>query len=467
MADNASLKSRDFGGLREGRPAVLREPQTLQQVADAVAFAAEADHQLAVRGLGYSCNGQTISDGGMVLSLSQLRGIESIGEGQCDVLAGTLWSEVVDAALATGQVPPVLPDYLGLTVGGTLSIGGLGGTSFREGLISDQLLAADVVTADGAIVHCVTSENPELFDCIRGGAGQFGVIARARLRLVAAPAQVDVVRLIYPSVEAMLHDQLRLLEGHGLWHLGGWILPLPQGWTPCIELAFALSEAEGEGTRTNLPGGLQAIEQATQIATMPLRDFVYRLNQRPGFPCSRGKDAHAHPWMTAFLPASQAEHFLTAMLAEFLPDQMGPAGVIEVYPVPQDKLASPSLVWPDAERIFMISAFPCQLDQSATALARSEERNRRLFELALQLGGTGDPLASGLFLDPDDWQRQLRGAQDSYFAARNRFDRTARFKPLAGCNSSLPAPKEWRSSHEPTDQSRRQSLSDGGLCPGR
>ena len=77
----------------------------------------------------------------------------------------------------------MLTNYLGLSVGGTLAVGGIGGTSSRRGMQTDQVVALDVVTGEGRELKCSRELNADLFDAIRGGLAQCGIITRATLRL--------------------------------------------------------------------------------------------------------------------------------------------------------------------------------------------------------------------------------------------------------------------------------------------
>jgi cytokinin dehydrogenase len=93
--------------------------------------------------------------------------------------------------LTHGYTPPVLTDYLRLTVGGTLSVGGVSGTSWRYGAQVDNVEELTVVTGAGKTVKCSESENRSLFEAVLAGQGQCGVMVGARLRLVPAPELVE------------------------------------------------------------------------------------------------------------------------------------------------------------------------------------------------------------------------------------------------------------------------------------
>ena len=109
------------------------------------------------------------------------------------------WLDLVRATLAVGVAPPVTTDYLGLSVGGTLCVGGIGGASPHFGLLVDNTFELEVVTGDGGLVTCSADRAPDLFEAVLGGLGQFAVIVRATVRLVPAPTTARVYTLTYPQ----------------------------------------------------------------------------------------------------------------------------------------------------------------------------------------------------------------------------------------------------------------------------
>jgi cytokinin dehydrogenase len=85
-----------------------------------------------------------------------------------------------------------------LHVGGTLAVGGIGGTTSRHGMQTDNVLALNVMTGDGRELTCSARANSDLFDAVRAGLGQCGVITQAMLRLMRAPERVRRYHLFYP-----------------------------------------------------------------------------------------------------------------------------------------------------------------------------------------------------------------------------------------------------------------------------
>jgi cytokinin dehydrogenase len=107
-----------------------------------------------------------------VFDLTSLDTIGPIVDGRITVDAGCRWNAVLPRTLAQGLMPPVLPDYIGQTVGGTLSVGGIGAMSFREGAQIDHVVELRAVTGNGRIVDCSPHRNRELFEMLRSGPGR-------------------------------------------------------------------------------------------------------------------------------------------------------------------------------------------------------------------------------------------------------------------------------------------------------
>ena len=134
---------------------------------------------------------------------------------------GALWGDVAKVTLDRNLTPPVMPDAMMLTVGGTLSVGGIGETTYRYGAQVDNVLELDVVTGAGELMTCSPERNDELFRMTLAGLGQCGIIVRARLRLVAAPNFVAIHPLMYDDMDAFLSDQAHLTTVDALGPLNG------------------------------------------------------------------------------------------------------------------------------------------------------------------------------------------------------------------------------------------------------
>src|SRR6266571_6044744 len=146
--------------------------------------------RVVLRGRGHSQYGQTQAENGIVIDSGNLNNIQ-VGPEGVDAQPGAFWANVATLTLAKGLTPPVFPaTCLALSVGGTLSVGGIGNTSHHYGAQVDTVTEVDVVTGDGRLVTCSPNRESELFNMVLGGLGQCGIIVRSRIRLIPAPSYV-------------------------------------------------------------------------------------------------------------------------------------------------------------------------------------------------------------------------------------------------------------------------------------
>ena len=165
------------------RPTAVARVAGAEDVARVVTLARERGLELAVRSGGHSRAGYGTSAGGIVIDLSGMRALD------IDADAKTAWVETGITAgeytTATGERGRAtgLGDTGSVGIGGITLAGGIGFLVRKYGLTIDDLLAAEVVTADGEIVQASEENEPDLFWAIRGGGGNFGVVTRIKLRL--------------------------------------------------------------------------------------------------------------------------------------------------------------------------------------------------------------------------------------------------------------------------------------------
>jgi len=181
------------------RPAVVVQATGVADVAAALALARSHDLPVAVRGGGHSVAGFSTVDGGMVIDLSKMRGVRvDVAARRAYVGGGATWAEVDHETQAHG-----LATTGGLVsttgVGGFTLGGGIGWLMRKHGLACDNLLSADVVTADGRVVHASDMENAELFWGLRGGGGNFGIVTEFEFALHPVGPIVHAGPIFYPA----------------------------------------------------------------------------------------------------------------------------------------------------------------------------------------------------------------------------------------------------------------------------
>ena len=200
-----------YGGI-DRRPAVIVRVVDATDVLHVVLLAREAGLELAVRSGGHSVAGHSVSERGIVLDLSDMRVLDIDAEhrtawAQTGLTAGEYTTAAAAHGLATG-----FGDTASVGIGGLTLGGGVGYLVRKYGLTIDDLLAAEVVTADGQLLHVDAETHPDLFWAIRGGGGNFGVATRFQFRMheleqvvggmLLLPATPEVITSFIAEAEA-------------------------------------------------------------------------------------------------------------------------------------------------------------------------------------------------------------------------------------------------------------------------
>lgn len=165
-----------WNGMIDRRPALIVRCHSSQDVQRAVQFAGAHELRLSVRGSGHHVAGSAVNDDGLVIDLSEMKQIQVDAQARtARAQPGVNWGELDRATQAYGLATPggVVSDtgIAGLTLGG-----GFGWLRNKYGLSSDNLIAAEVVTADGQLITANKDEHADLFWALRGGGGAFGIV---------------------------------------------------------------------------------------------------------------------------------------------------------------------------------------------------------------------------------------------------------------------------------------------------
>src|SRR5918993_7155 len=200
-----------YGGF-DRRPALIVRAEDATDVSRVVTLARESGLELAVRSGGHSVAGHSVSDGGIVLDLSEMKNLEIDVEGrtawaQTGLTAGEYTAAAAAHGLATG-----FGDTGSVGIGGITLGGGVGYLVRKHGLTIDDLISAEIVTADGELLRADADSHPDLFWAIRGGGGNFGVATRFQFRLhevdeivggmLILPATPEVIASFVAEAEA-------------------------------------------------------------------------------------------------------------------------------------------------------------------------------------------------------------------------------------------------------------------------
>lgn len=410
----------DFGHIVHCEPGAVLRPGSTADIAEMVRFCDCHGIPVAARGQGHSTYGQAQAPGGLVIDMSLFDTVHHVGEDRAVVDAGTRWSSLVAASLARGLTPPVLTDYLELSVGGTLSVGGIGGTSGRYGAQADNVLELEVVTADGRRETCSPTRERGLFESVLSGLGQCALIVRATVRLLPAPASARRYKLYYRDLTALTADQRRVLADGRFGYVEGQVYADPTGgWGYMLEAAAFFTPPSPPDDAARLQD-LQYERGSEEIVDLSYLDFLDRLARSVEYLKFTGEWHHPHPWLNIFLPDSSTDAFVHGVLKTLTPEDIGPTGVVLLYPIRRERLRTPLLRVPHEPVIFLFTLLRTALP-SPLAVANMTASNRALYERARAVGGTAYPVGTIPFTH-EDWRDHFGAAWTLLSEAKRHYD---------------------------------------------
>ncbi len=330
---------------------------------------------------------------------------------------------MLQATLPSGLTPPVLADYLELSIGGTLSAGGIGGATQHFGAMVDNVLELEVVTGAGERMVCSPSRHADLYHAVLSGLGQCAVIVKATLALRPAQTNVRHYILFYPTFDAMAADQRRVLADGRFSFLEGEAQAMPDGspgWQFFIEAGAYFDSTPPDDQA--LIGDLHYQRGTEQIDTLGYFDFLDRLAPIVTFLESTGEWFDPHPWWNVFVPGRVADSFVTSVMGNLTTADIGASGVILIYPLRRSLLRAPLLRVPADDTVFLFSILRTAApDTGAIGTDAMIAANRALFEQLRDLGGFQYPIGS-IPMTPADWRAHFGPVWPFFAAAKRRYD---------------------------------------------
>jgi cytokinin dehydrogenase len=401
----------DAGRISTGLPAAVLRPGSAADVARVVGYCRRHRIPVGARGLGNTTGGQSLVPGGVVVDATALTGIR-IGADRATVGAGTTWLELARAAATHGLAIPAATGYLGLTVGGTLSVGGIP-PAVATGAQVDHVHELEVVTGDGELRRCSPTVDPELFEAVLAGLGQFGIITEATIGLVPSPATVHGWSFPYADPAAFFADLRALVRGGEATEVfGDWWRPSEAGELHHLNaFTFDAGLAAPPGAEVSEAGYLEHVTRIDD-AVADLRTAI-------------GWDALPKPWLTVWLPDSRVEEVVGATLAELTPPDVGVGGFVLLYTHRRAALTRPSLRLPAPDGSDLVHLFTVMTagppDSGPAFGAAMLRRNRRLLDRALAAGGTRYPIGT-VTSDPADWRAHYGDRWPHLVDLKRRYD---------------------------------------------
>jgi FAD/FMN-containing dehydrogenase len=402
----------DFGQIFFEQPLVVLKPGSTRDISRIIRFARRNHIRIVGRGKSHTTGGQSQIKAGVSIDMSALATIYSIGRDRISVDAGIRWHDLLKATLEQGLMPPVLPDYIGQTVGGTLSVGGIGGMTYLHGAQVDHVLELSVVTGEGEQVRCSAKRNRDLFEAALAGQGQVAVITQAVLRLVPAPASVRLYDLFYADLSALIGDLDRVMDDERFDQIEGWALPQPDGtWAYLLE-AIAFHTPAGPPDDLALLAGLRHLPEATQKADMSFWEWSTRV------PLNLPKQPH--PWIDLIVPGSAIAGFVGDVQATIRPLAPDDHFSILLIPAKPARFTRPLFRAPGEAHAFGFGILRFS-PYDPNVISQILDYNRTLYDKNRDLGGTHYPI-SALRLADKDWRRHYGPYWDDLLAAKRRYD---------------------------------------------
>jgi cytokinin dehydrogenase len=286
-----------------------------------------------IRGAGYSQSGQSVALDTVSLSTRRLDWIGPVdAERRVSVGAGVTPRQLLFHLRDTGLAPPVLPLNLDMTLGGLLSAGGVGPTSHRLGPVVANVASLDVVTGDGVLRCCSPERDADLFDAVRAGVGQAGLIVGAKLELVPSARRVRVFSYLYDNLGHWFEDQLVASDADAGLHIEGFCWAsargarsTPNGPVPFTHWVFGLNLGAGDDVSSaaldHLLPSLRPSRTFDEYS-VDFHPFLNRYEPRFRGMVQDGNWSEAHPWFEAIVPLDRAEAVLLHILS-LLPANVG------------------------------------------------------------------------------------------------------------------------------------------------
>lgn len=427
--DTIAAFASDFGRLVSAPPTAVLRPGSVDDVVAMVGYARRHGLTVAMNGQAgtpeeresHSNYGQATAPGGIAIDAKGLSTIHRIGATSADVDAGVTWAELVGAAAAQGTTPPMLTDFLHLSIGGTLSVGGTGGTMQKVGTQADNVDELQVVTGRGELVTCSRSRNRALFDAVLAGAGQCGIIVRAKVRLVPAEARALVFNLFYDDLSTYLADHATVMDDGRFSYQEGQIVRTPDdsGWRYMMEVAAYFTPPDVPD-QDALLAGLSDDRAAATVDEQSYLDWAFRLDPGIAGLKAAGFWDEPHPWLTVMVPASAAHDYLESVVAQLTPADLG-AGFATVYPLDTTKVARPFFALPGERVAFQLNLlrFPFPGYPAVDALVA---QNRTFFDEAVAVGGKRYVIGAIPDMTARDWRNHHGRMWGRFRSAKRRFD---------------------------------------------
>ncbi|MET9260431.1 FAD-binding protein [Amycolatopsis sp. NPDC004079] len=423
---------RDLGRQCEAQPAAVLRPGSVEDICRVMARCDELGLPVAAQGAAHTVGGQRLVEGGIAIDMTVLKDVSADDfapdYSYIDVPAGILWADLVPLLISHEvQFAGGMTGYLGLSVGGTLSVGGVSNMP-QVGAQVDYVLGLEVVVANGTRLWCSATEHPDLFDSARAGLGQAGIVTRARLQLTPAPPTVASVVIVYDALAAAFAGMRAACSQPAVDEAFVMIMPPQPGGAPLFHLHVACYGSDGIDVLGNAIDKLPASAGSSQMQVLKMRDHLCQFTRQIDQWRREGWDDRIKPWFDIFLPENTAESFVGDRLGEMTEADWSDQGFVLIFPHLRSAFRSPGLALPDPvdpgnrnEIVYLFDVLNVSPGTASAAYqADQEARNEHWMSEGRKAGGKIYPIGA---MNPRtfDWRAHYGTSWPDVLAGRQRY----------------------------------------------
>jgi cytokinin dehydrogenase len=420
----------NYGRIFQWTPRFAVQPRSQDDIVQLVLFCRKHGLRLTNRGAAHSQSQLAISQDGVLVEMQSMNRIGAVDETNLtvDVEPGVVWRDLVHHLKGRNLVPPVLTNNLEVTIGGTLSMAGIGVASFRYGSQGDNVVEMDVVTGEGVVVTCSPENNDELFWGAIAGLGSFGVITRARLKLRRMKPMTRTYYLLYDDLRMFLEDARSAMDS-GTWdHLESWGAPCAQGTRPVARerqvfakwfYPFHLTVEYDAGSPPDDAAMLAGLRPYDNLYTddCPTIEFLERMVPVFALWKKAGTWDYMHPWIECILPWETAADCIEQVLADTPPGiQLG--GHVLLWPAKGATSRSKNFMVPAGENLVGFGLLPAVPQKFWGEMSERLENVSRM----MILFGAKRYLSGWVNFTADEWKEHFGPRWNELVALKRRYD---------------------------------------------
>ncbi len=316
-----SLNQTDFGNIYFKNPKEIFSPKSVDELKQIVSKLYQENKKITIRNTGHSVNGQTLTEDYQI-NLSNLKKIYFDKKNlEVTVLAGNTWSEIFQTINFPKYSLAVFPNNPGqkIQIGGTVSVGGIGPYSFKNGGLWDQIKKLKIITPSGDELECSPEKNPDYFKYSVAGFGKIGIISEITLKVVPSFEKISVLEVLNFSDESYFDNIKKILFNEkivgvsGISKGGSWFGLKPNA----LMLIFESNnmEQELEEVKKQLSSGYKIILKEHNQEYFDFNFTYTEINKKQIFeyyPIDLNKDhlQGIHPWSDYIFDFENYQNFL-------------------------------------------------------------------------------------------------------------------------------------------------------------